>query len=365
MGDMKAFDIHYRQATRMIECRGGMGALDKSSGLYAVLAQFTDLSPNSFEHILPIEALEESIRCGDEFGRGCRPTSDILEGLPDGFRTLARTGAISAKTCKAIIRMGLQLDDPSIVERASIDEEPVATWSQSWPDFSNKSVCLLERLICLALVRYIANVSTRIRAGCCPYEDLALSLSNTIPSITVPEGRLERESLLWIWLVTVDSWSVGHQWRRRRYVLQDRGMELFEQMLGRFPETENWAADDFELLGKRYFWRDGMRKWLESALTSVRLPGVHSLRSDLASLHQDVQGQKDGSAAKPKEISCPPNFVLPPSRVSWQDRFVHKFVYPESYAFSGYDRYEDKHTCTIPAEHHDGIPLTVCRSTCG
>ena len=334
MGNMEPFDIHYKQASRMVECRGGMGSLDNGSGLYAVLSQFNDLSPNSFERIVPTEALQESISLGNEFEAACQLPPDSLVGLPPGFRLLAEKGAISIKTCNAVIRMSHQLDNPSIAQRASTDEHQVVTWSHSWPDFSDESIRLLERVLCLTLVRYIVNVSSRIRGACCPYEDLALALGQMVPKIAVPEGRLERESLLWIWLVTVDVWSVGQEWGRPRYVLQVQGLELFEQMLDRFPETRRWFIRDFESLGSKYFWRKGMGQWLESALPNPGTTTTISPSTQLLSSHRYVETQQASSVSYSNDkalMPYPPSFVLPPSWLSWQAHFQHNFAFPGSY----------------------------------
>jgi hypothetical protein len=109
---------------------------------------------------------------------------------------------------------------------------------------------------------------SRIRNGICPYEDLSLTLTTKLRNNEIPPATrtLERQTLLWIWLVTIDSWSVG----MRPVMLASRGMDLLKMLPERFPEVNSWMPEDFENLGKKkYFWWDNAMTWLRPAWARI------------------------------------------------------------------------------------------------
>jgi hypothetical protein len=189
---------------------------------------------------------------------------EILGVLPEGFRRLASKGALSKGTINVIAGMAAipSHQDSNLRQRAVSPVKPGA----SRPLFFSNDIGLLEKLLCLALLRHNVNGVTKIRHAVCPYEDVALTLTRKLPEVLPPQSRAEREALMWIWMVAIDAWSFGTKLGH----LAPCGMELLTQFVRTFPETRAWDLHGFEKLGTSFFWRVGIVRWLRPAWEFVR-----------------------------------------------------------------------------------------------
>ena len=134
----------------------------------------------------------------------------------------------------------------------------------------------LEKLICLALIRYCLNLVNGERpVARCYAHNLTLELKqqlipghqhttiltaalqqrHKIPPINDPNPvkRLEREAMLWMWLMAIDTWCLP------KFELSNGGKLLLVHALEVFGEMRDMTVRDFDELGRRWFWTDSIR----------------------------------------------------------------------------------------------------------
>ena len=297
LGDTVAQNIHLNQALTLVGLRSGASGFSTESGLKALLTQFEELSANrlgDFGGQYLIEPATSTHLTPSPFERIA--LSHELQLLPKGFQQLALSGLLSDATCTVVYRLWRQHLRNVSVPVFTAEGPEFSGFSHACPALLSKTVSLLERLVALALLRHSANMVSRIRDAICPYEDLSLTLTTKLPGVGIPLGELERETLLWVWLVAIDSWTIG----TRPVMLASRGMDLLTMVLDKFPETRWWRPEDFERLGKRYLWRDMTYTWLRPAWQKLS-PDIQAKQHDLtsSSLPPISQGRSSATTAVP------------------------------------------------------------------
>lgn len=192
--------------------------------------------------------------------------------LPTGLSRLARDGLLSYETINIIKRItsrrrwSIQASDYRPQDKA-VYGDPFIQHEPYFKDFRAACPALnlpdgpdgppIEKLVCLALMRFSVNNSNRERPRACVYHCLSVTLTEQLPQIPVPSRSVERRALLWVWMMTIDSWSVGDR------QIASEGARLLRQLTDRFPETKLWCAEDFERLGRDFLWTSNVSMIVE------------------------------------------------------------------------------------------------------
>jgi hypothetical protein len=229
--------------------------------------------------------------------------------VPGGFHDLACTGILSIQTIQCIIRIAGRTSFGADAPRKQIVDQ----FSTEFRDFREACPALtlpddsdgqpqLEKLICLALVRYCLNsANTERPAARCYAHNLALDLKQQlipehrhatiltdtmqqkhgIPSITSPSSlhQLEREAWKWIWLMAIDTWCLPE------FELSNAGKVLLVDLLQRFEEVRSMTEEDVEALGARWFWTSNISGVLRRY---IRGPG----REEIGELQNLLAGSR-------------------------------------------------------------------------
>jgi hypothetical protein len=185
--------------------------------------------------------------------------------FPSGFRELAIARQLSPRTIQVIQRiMGRQSWG---VWPASYDEIDARTLGDPWDntsyrDFREACPALnlptgedgppLEKLVCLALIRYCLNRAVYDRPRACVYHTLSIELLESLPKTRPSANTIERRTLLWVFTIAIDCWAVATQ------SITDEAQRLMQQMRLKFPETLSWTMADFESLGRDFLWTDNI-----------------------------------------------------------------------------------------------------------
>lgn len=217
-----------------------------------------------------------------------------MEQLPVGFHDIACVGLLSNETIDVLhklqkiqgkmattknISSPYLLSTPPFLARDDIHlyfnltEECPAL---ALPD-DERSGPPLDKLVCMALVRLCANGERECKMHtACIYYQLHSKLTEYILSNTHAYGKDTTWCMLWIWLITIASWTDSVS-------ADSRGVQLVREMRIRYPETVNWSLDDFALFGQRFFWNE---------ITSRRLRVVFD--ASTMALHSDDYNSQPG-----------------------------------------------------------------------
>ena len=305
LGHIQDQITHIRQALATIRLRGGISGFKKNLGMTALLVQFEELKKDTLLDDWPVHpTIEVRNTYGSTHGISQIVSPPVLHALPTGFYRLAKNDHLSESTCTIVLRLRHQIEtDFSIPSFDSTNiEARYAGFSQACPPLGPSDCPILEKLVCLALLRHAANAFGRVRTGICPYDGLREALITKVLTVDIPKQGIERQTLLWVWLVAVDAWATGN----RPSVLSHRGMEALRLLPTKFPETQNWKISDFEAHGRKFLWHNAIRLWLQPAWQSVTgaLP-----RSPSPELPPTTSTTYLGISAWPTH----PHFPLPPS----------------------------------------------------
>lgn len=211
----------------------------------------------------------------------CTHLPALFSDLPPGFHGLATVKSISPDTIRLIQRIAAR-QNWSVWERSYSPGNTVA-YGDPWADAIHndyESACPalslpdgpggppLEKLICLALIRYCLNKAVYERSRACIFHQLSIELFEKLPG-TFPSSRMvDRRALLWVYTMTIDSWAM---WDK---AISDEATYLFLLMEQVFPETLSWISTDFEYLGQQYLWTENISKILQHYYRNR--PVVHS-----------------------------------------------------------------------------------------
>ncbi|OAP56700.1 hypothetical protein AYL99_08812 [Fonsecaea erecta] len=282
LGNESAYKAHRAQVDQMVASRGGVCRLGVGSSarttLTVLLSLSGDLPPDSPPDTPATTKLTLQQASWIQF----EDDTKTMEQLPCGFRNLARAGALSLETLQIIHRISVKQDwspqDPTYKgkygEEMSKVYGPVA--GQAW-NFWDACAAFrapegprgpsLEKMICLALFRYCANRANHLRPKACIYHSATTQLTARLPEFRVSSSRTERDCLIWIWLVAIDSWAMA----QNSAELSHEGRQLLLKMRKAMPELQDWEWWDLESLGQKFFWRDDIRILLKAIWESPEL----------------------------------------------------------------------------------------------
>ena len=319
--DEDAFQIHQQQAETMIRVRGSISALDSQYGVRAFLRQGRALSAPELNNFPD----DHSISNNPIPSKLATPTSavphqpvytlspNIMALIPAGFHPLivARPALLSLSTTRCIMRIaatqssslqiptGTSTNSTLVLAASQIptnDRDPHApsayeSYNDACPALNSPTASLFEKLLCFALVRCVVNRVSLYRTWMCPYEEIALILTNklprtSLPALDTPSGAAQREALLWIWLTTIDAWSIGLP----SACMRPQGRELLKHLYERFTETHGWSVSDWHLWSKRWFVRREVWAWFENEWPTIVMEAT--LEKLTGEERSEVKGKK-------------------------------------------------------------------------
>jgi hypothetical protein len=244
----------------MIAVRGGPQNISSDVGLRDILVTFQQISATSPDSFPPSDtAIEPMVLRPQQYERN---TSGGWRSHPISFQQMFLHGSLCQSSMDVVLRLAR---DERLSQSSALSGSARKAWAceralnESPSLFVPVKASLLEKLVSLALLRYRVNAHTRLRHYVCPYEQAAWTLSEVLPRVAVPAPGLERSTLLWVWLVAVDAWSVSTTLKAR---LTDLGRKLFVLMAEKFPEIRGWREEDFMAMGRRFFWYKTPPAWL-------------------------------------------------------------------------------------------------------
>lgn len=184
------------------------------------------------------------------------PVSDLnphtIAKLPLGFQDIARLSKLTTSMANLITRIVDSNDryDGSVWRAPNtITETSLMGLTQTYPGLATPNDAngpALERLICLVLMRMRVDlvIVPTFRSPTCMSHSITLELTENISHRKISAENGERECLLWIWLMTLECWSVesssAERWLRK--------------IVLRFPEVTYWHLEGFKRLGDRFLW---------------------------------------------------------------------------------------------------------------
>lgn len=195
---------------------------------------------------------------GKHKGYQLNVTDRFCSAFPQGFRSLVHANRLSPKTVQVIER---------IVTRQNWSASDLYSNSNPWEDAcyrdfreacpalnipSGPNGPALEKLICLALIRYCLNRVILDRPRACVYHTLSIELLDTLPQAVPSSDAMEREALLWVYNMAIDCWAVSYQ------AITPEATFLMQEMAVKFPDTLDWNIDDFNAFGRRYLWTENI-----------------------------------------------------------------------------------------------------------
>lgn len=207
---------------------------------------------------------------GTNKGYQLNHVASLPSNFPSGFRDLAVAEQLSARTIQIIQRIVARQSWG--VWPASYDENDTRAlgdpWcSTSYRDFREACPALnlpagpagppLEKLICLALIRYCLNRAVYDRPRACVYHTLSIELLDSLPATRPSRSRAERQALLWVYTLAIDCWAVATR------AITDEATSLMHQMSEKFPETLSWTMADFDSLGNQFLWTENIASILQ------------------------------------------------------------------------------------------------------
>lgn len=284
-GDRQAYHLHLGQVRAMVTGWGGLSHLQAETAVQAAVAQSV-----AYGRIIPFPPADLMVSLHAEAPaagvvgprRRCIYTPmpftkdhlSALDLLPSGFRDVAFTGTFSNQTISIIVRAAGN-DAPSFLLNTEVyppsyfRDYPDACPALTIPDGPNGPS--LEKLTCLALIRHCFNITFPERPRACLSHCLNIELLHKLPIVPVSTVAAQRECLLWVWLMSVDSWSYHGA------NLSLEGANLLYQITEKFPETATWTPSDFDKLGTKFFWTRGISKvvrdyWAKKEL--LQLPAL-------------------------------------------------------------------------------------------
>lgn len=249
------FRIHARHVKAMLKSRGGVSKLQADTGTKAAVAQFHAHTADVYPSSQPVSSTYTWKPVTPEF-------IDALDQIPSGFRALALAGGLSDQLVQMIQQTAASTygrltshdsppsDDGSSVsylrEYQDVGQPLTIPNSGDGPSF--------ERAITQGLIRYRINSTISRRPRECLSHCLNMELLRYLPSMTVPLDGIKRTSLQWVWLMVVDSWcfEAGE--------LSPEAATMLNHFREKFPEIVVWTPDDFDALGRRFFWTTSISK---------------------------------------------------------------------------------------------------------
>jgi hypothetical protein len=247
VGNANATNAHLAQINFLLGNHGGIQAVKSNFGLRELLIHYRLLRGETMEEVLS-SSPRSTVRPAHSM------STEDLQKLPAGFRGLAITGALADTTVALLGRFS------TTKEPRYIHFSPAACLAWSYPMFYNVAASHVDGLVNLALLRFRLLRAAKIRHDTCPCIEIAMNLTKRLHAIALPYDTAERRAYLWIWLVTIDFWSIMPPWKPQ---LLACGGHLLCKLPNLFPEIVQWCALDMYDFAKDFVWHERQPRWAE------------------------------------------------------------------------------------------------------
>jgi hypothetical protein len=189
-----------------------------------------------------------------------------LELLPTGFQCLRLCHAISTPTLRIVERVvNKRAGQDTYISKQFLHEQCPGLFTPDTPDGEPA----LERVVCLALLRYCIN-SIKVNRACfkgCQFSRFVFELAELLPLLNPDKftTQCQKDCLLWVWLMAIDSYSAD------AYGLFPEGVDLLVQMRDRYPQTVNWEYTDFAEVGRCFLWNENIEGIVRNYWPALRI----------------------------------------------------------------------------------------------
>ena len=247
----------------MVAMRGGLNNLGLHGMIKAYLVQFDYfwmLETNSSTMFPFSRRKEHRIYPQHPFSSDL---NTLINTIPPGFRAVAFQNTLGVDVLQILSRVSKYVESKSS-GYASVTEGSPVVEGQEYPDIFDACSCLhsspstehsLEKNLCLAVILLSFNVYSPAIKGLdnlAPYRGSRQELTRSLPAseFKTPE---ERNCLIWIWMVVVESWYVDG-------ALAREGLLLSVAFFNKFDEAGSW--DRIEMVMRQFFWDEQLaRVW--------------------------------------------------------------------------------------------------------
>ena len=291
MGDKATAIVHSRQLAQMFEIRGGLEQIadvydlgmprifDNVQQFCCFGVDYVPIPDNGFR-LISDPMVAKGGRQHEYAVINTAVNADKSRIVASSFEAMFASGLLCPTSLHVVARL---------VEKKTMVYNPLARQCGAEPTYQRKEyhqstqvdggcgpfVCsghhchpldhgnrgLMCRLVSLAIMRHIVNSVSRLRGAVCDLSQAVVTLMQVLPRIQPPPQKtFGRSIIMWIWLVTVDCWSVS---KTQQVSLRLPGRKLLVQMFEIFPEIAAWEAESFVRLGQEFFWYQDAPRWLE------------------------------------------------------------------------------------------------------
>ena len=192
---------------------------------------------------------------------------NLIASIPPGFKALADTGGLSTQVLQLLSRVNqLVISTRSKHESQQFLDMPLV---DAKLDFQSSAPCLedddtlkpsLEKALCLALILFSTNTMNPIKPKKSVWGQVAVGSRAWLTTNLNRFGAITplcEQCLLWIWLITIDSWGADTG------VLLADGIRVFDSFKSRFPHfTLDW--DITSQVVRKYFWSQDLDDFCRS-----------------------------------------------------------------------------------------------------
>lgn len=178
---------------------------------------------------------------------------DLTSTLPSGFKILAEVGRLS---CHMLSLLGRAQEMAAAVATgmtkaflAVPNQNPYADFQEAVPclDPSDDGEAGFERLIACAIFLLTSRLLSPAKRAIwsLPATGGRAILTEQLFNCRV-ENDAEKNCLVWMWLITIDSWGITSG------QLPEKGQQLTRQLKVRYPEMSDWSR--LSNVVKDFFW---------------------------------------------------------------------------------------------------------------
>lgn len=162
----------------------------------------------------------------------------IVERLPLGFQELALQGRLCVDVLKILQRAQMPF---SVRHGIPVDVDLYVTASTL---HHSSAAQQLEKCICFTIVLFEHITFSKERSPTMAFRGIRKELTDSLPYLEW-SSEIERECIIWMWAVLVESW-------RHKKIFLPEGVDLQRKLVTRFPDTARWPT--LGMILSQFFW---------------------------------------------------------------------------------------------------------------